>query len=281
MADTQQLPSTEEPVRPASSPTPAPTRTGLGVAALVLGIVALAGAVVPIVNYGAAVVALVGLVLGVLAILVKNRRRGVAVAGAVVSAVALILSIALALVYSAVIATVVGDAAPASTASAPDAGTPSAEDGAVPDDRGTRGNPAPLGTIVEIDSSAGTADWAVSLGPATLDADDIIAAEKESAESAPAGLQYAMVPVTVVYRGTETGTPWAELAVDFVSAAGTTHTSSDSFASAPTPLTDLKELSPGASGTGNVVVAVPTVDVEKGAWVLSTMAGEQYFFAAE
>src|SRR3712207_7277116 len=52
---------------------------------------------------------------------------------------------------------------------------------------------------------------------------------------------YAMVPVTVVYRGTESGTPWAELAIDFVSAAGV-HSSSDSFVVAPTPLTDVKEL---------------------------------------
>jgi hypothetical protein len=279
MADTK-LPGADERIQPASSPTPASMRSGLGIAALILGIVALGGSAVPVVNYGAAVVALVGLVLAVVAIVVRSPRRGVALAGAVVSVVALIVSAVFVIVYSVVLATVAPEVGPASAPPAPDTGKATHE-GAGKDDLGTRDNPAPLGTPVEVDSTAGTVDWEVTLGPAALDADDVITAENRSTEAAPTGMQYAMVPVTVVYRGTERGTPWAELAVDFVSADGAIHTSSDSFAVAPTPLTDVEELSSGASGTGNVVVAVPTADVEKGNWSLSTVSGERYFFAAE
>ncbi|MFD3443146.1 DUF4190 domain-containing protein [Microbacteriaceae bacterium 4G12] len=295
MPDAPHLSRAEEPMPPASEPaldpasepepvsepSPDAQRNGLGLAALIVGIVALVGALVPIVNYGTGALALVGILLGVVALFRRDRRRGVAVAGTVVSGVALILSIVLAIVYSLAIAGLVEEAAPTATAPPLDTGeTPSGE-GAAADTLGTRGNPAPLGTTVEVDSAAGIVEWDVTLGAATLDADDIVAAEDRFTDPAPNGFQYAMVPVTVVYRGTETGTPWAELAIDFVSAAGTTHTSSDSFAVVPAPLTDVTELAPGSTGTGNVVVSVPTADVEKGTWTLSTTLGERVYFAAE
>jgi hypothetical protein len=285
MVDTQQVHSVEEPQRPWSAPTPstarAPEGSGVALAALIVGIVALVAALVPFVNYGSWLVALLGVVLGVVALVRKNGRRGVAVAGIVISSVAVIASIILAILYSLLIATVPGMAEPAATPALPRADpSPGGQDRAT-DDLATRANPAPLGTTVRVRSSAGTVDWEVTLGPAMLDADDVVAAENPSAEPAPEGSQYAMVPVTVVYRGTDSGTPWAELAVDFVSASGTAHSSSDSFAVAPTPLTDVKELIPGAAGTGNVVVPVPAKDVAQGAWVVTSETGDQYFFAPQ
>lgn len=281
MADTQQVHSVVEPLGPVPTPWPAPMRNRLGLAALIIGIVALVGALVPLVNYGAALVALVGIVLGIVGLCRKQRPKGAAIAGAVVSGVALIVSIVLAVVYSVAVATVTSDHV--AGAGGPTTGIDAApsEDAPAGGRPGTRGNPARLGSTVKVDSSAGTVDWEVTLGPATLDANDDVAAENEFVETAPEGFRYAMVPVTVVYRGTETGTPWAELSVDFVSADGTAHASSESFAVAPSPLTDVNGLAPGASGTGNVVVIVPSADVEKGTWVLTTMLGDRYFFTAE
>jgi hypothetical protein len=286
MVDTQQVHSSvEEPFRPLSASTPstagAPEGNGVALAALIVGVVALVAALVPFVNYGSWLVALVGLVLGVVALARKNGRRSVAVAGIVISSAAVIASVVLAILYSLLMATAAGMAEPAPTPGPAGADpSPAGHDGAT-NGLATRENPAPLGTTVRVPSSAGTLDWEVTLGPAMLDADEVVAAENPSAEPAPDGSQYAMVPVTVVYRGAESGTPWAELAVGFVSAAGTVHSSSDSFAVAPTPLTDVKELVPGAAGTGNVVVPVPAEDVAEGAWVVTSEAGDQYFFAAQ
>ena len=283
MVDTEQVHSIEEPVRPAfpqASVPAVPVFAGarLDLVALIVGVVALVASPVPVVNYGACVAALVGLILGVVAYLRRNGRRGIAAAAAAVSVAAVLASVVLAILYSPVLRAV-GEAAPAGTS--PQASTgPAAERDAATNELGTRGNPASLGTTVKVPSSAGTVDWEVTLGPAMLDADDVVAAADRTTEPAQEGFQYAMVPVTVVYGGTGSGTPWAEFAVDFVSVSGTTHTSSDTFAVAPTPLTDVKELPPGAAGTGNVVVAVPKKDVTEGAWVVTSRAGDQYFFTA-
>ena len=275
MADTQRVHSVvggaPEAVHPRGT-----ERSGLGVAALVIGIVALVGSLVPIVNYATGVVAIVGLVLGIVALVQKNRRKGVAITGTILSGVALLLSVVLAIVYSLAIANGVVGTVPAVGG----AQNPGPDRDAAADEVGSRENPAPLGTTIQIGSTAGMVDWDVTLGAVTLDADDIVADENRFNEPAPEGFQYAMVPVTVVYRGADTGTPWAELSVDFVSAAGTTHAASDSFAVVPSPLTDVNELFPGASGSGNVVVAVPSADVEKGTWVLTTLFGDRYFFSA-
>jgi hypothetical protein len=55
---------------------------------------------VPVVNYVSGVVALVGLVLGIVGLVLKNRRKGLAIAGTIVSALALVLSIVFAVVYT-------------------------------------------------------------------------------------------------------------------------------------------------------------------------------------
>lgn len=80
---------------------------GLGIAALIVGGVALIGAFVPFLNYATGFIAFVGLVLGVIALFLKGKAKGVAIAGTVVSFVALILSIVMAIVYTAAFATAV------------------------------------------------------------------------------------------------------------------------------------------------------------------------------
>lgn len=86
---------------PSSTPPSQKSGNGLGLASLIIGIVALVGAVIPLVNYVSGFVAFVGLVLGVIALFLKNRTRGTAIAGSILNLVALILSIVLAIVYTA------------------------------------------------------------------------------------------------------------------------------------------------------------------------------------
>ncbi|MWV48908.1 hypothetical protein GRS96_06405 [Rathayibacter sp. VKM Ac-2803] len=104
-------------------PTPAKTGNGLGLASLIIGVLALVGAVIPIVNYVSGFVAFIGLVLGIVALFLKNRTRGTAIAGVILNAVALILSIILAIVYTAGFATGVSNAIQTAQADATDGPT--------------------------------------------------------------------------------------------------------------------------------------------------------------
>ncbi|MDO9396469.1 MAG: hypothetical protein Q7T71_07990 [Herbiconiux sp.] len=97
------------PPQPAYSPVPpnaaapgpgARKRNPLGVAALVIGIVSFVAALIPIVNYLAVLLAFVGVVLGVIALVLAGRRKAAAVAGTIVSFVALAASVVLAIVYT-------------------------------------------------------------------------------------------------------------------------------------------------------------------------------------
>jgi hypothetical protein len=90
--------------------TTGPRGNGLGVAALIVGIVALIFGVIPFVSYFGAFLAFVGLVLGVIALVLKGRKKGIAIAGTIVSGVALILSIVLSVVYTTAIVNSVNEA---------------------------------------------------------------------------------------------------------------------------------------------------------------------------
>lgn len=77
---------------------------GLGIAALILGVLGLIGAFIPILGIGAGFLAFIGLVLGIIALFLKGKAKGIAIAGTVISGVALILSIVMAIVYTAAFA---------------------------------------------------------------------------------------------------------------------------------------------------------------------------------
>ncbi|MET0713401.1 MAG: DUF4190 domain-containing protein [Mycetocola sp.] len=270
---------------PPSAP-PAISGNGLGLAALIVGIFALLGAFIPFVNYVSGVLAVVGIILGIIAVTRKNKPKKAGLSGLIVSVIALILSIVLAFAYTAGFVAAVDESLPQTKVQESE-GDAAAEEPAPADEAesaevGTRENPAPIGTTVEM-TSVGAPLYEVTLGAPTLDATTVVAAANQFNEAAPAGFQYAVVPVTVTYTGTETGTPWIDLQVEFVSAAGTTHTSSDSLAVGPSPtFMEVNELYPGASGTGNIVIAIPTADAAAGAWTVTPLfSGDTFFFAAQ
>jgi hypothetical protein len=104
------------PPPPASPSVPPAARTGagagaaaalsrnpLGLAALWVGIGAFVAALIPFVSYAAILAALVGIGLGVIALVLPARRKRAATAGAIVSGVALLVSIVLSVVYTVVL----------------------------------------------------------------------------------------------------------------------------------------------------------------------------------
>ncbi|MEU6246240.1 hypothetical protein [Glycomyces sp. NPDC047010] len=80
------------PPAPAPVPQPAPVKqgNGFGVTALVLGIVAIAGAWIPIVNVVSIVIAVIGIIFAIVALVVAGKRAG---KGKGTGATGLILSI--------------------------------------------------------------------------------------------------------------------------------------------------------------------------------------------
>lgn len=95
---------------PAPGATPPANRAnGLAITSLVLGIVAFVLAFIPAVNMFGAFVALVGLVLGIVAIFQKRASKPLAISGAAVSFVAGILSIIMIVVYAAAFVGAIND----------------------------------------------------------------------------------------------------------------------------------------------------------------------------
>ena len=88
-----------QPPPPLAQPSSKP-RNGLGLAALIVGIVAFVGAFIPLFNYAAGFIAVVGIVLGIIALVLARRPKGAAITGLVLSVLALILSVVLAIVYT-------------------------------------------------------------------------------------------------------------------------------------------------------------------------------------
>ncbi|WP_166846057.1 DUF4190 domain-containing protein [Isoptericola sp. BMS4] len=275
------------PVPPAPGTPPAPRGNGLAVAGFVVALVALALSLVPIVNNGAFVLALVGLVLAIVG-LVKARRRaprqGLAVAGIVLAVLAGAAVLASQAFYGSVLDDVADslDDTPVSTGDdapdekAADTAEPATTDEDVaadpePAEQGTRDNPFTFADTV------GNDDWTVDLGKPT-EAWDTVRAENEFNEAPPAGMEYWIVPVDATYTGAESGTPWVDLTVQFVGDDNVTY--SDSCGVIPDDLMDVGELYEGGSASGNVCVTVPAG--AKGEWTLTAgWIADPVFFRAQ
>jgi hypothetical protein len=96
----------------AGQPTPTPEKprlpgTGFGIAALILGIVALVFAFIPFLDYASWILAVLGLIFGIVGVTRKERRHGTSLVGLIISVIALILTIIMAIVYTSAFANAV------------------------------------------------------------------------------------------------------------------------------------------------------------------------------
>jgi len=261
------------PTLPSPTAEPRP-KSGLALAAMIVGIVAIIGAIIPGLSFVAFLPAIAALILGIIALVSKSAGRRKALTGVILGPIALIVAIGVS------IATIVGgvgaqiaepDQVPAPVAEPTDAPTPDAPPAA---EEGTRANPAAAGSTIEISNASGPI-WQIQIGAANLNAGDVIAAENQFNSPADPGFQYILVPVTYTYVGNESGTPWLDVTIEFVSAAGTTH--SEAYVVAPGDYKDINEMYNGASATGNLVIMAPSADIDKGTWAISTFLSEPYF----
>ena len=145
---------------------------------------------------------------------------------------------------------------------------------------GTRENPLPAGDSIEVTTRDGKPEYTVTLGAITLDGNAQVAAAGEFNDVPEAGMQYIIVPVTYTYTGEESGTPWIDVSIEFVSAAGTGHGPYEIVAMLPNATTDVSELYPGGTGSGDMAIMVPSADITSGTLALSSILATDKIFVA-
>lgn len=233
-------------------PAPQKGSNGLATAGFVLGLLGLLGSWIPLLN-------VLGIILGVLGVVLAgvglakskkaNAGKGLAIAGIVLGALAVIFAI----LINAVFVGAVDDAIDESTKTsvkAPKSGdkAASSEESADAELGTTRDNPAPLGSEITGD------DWTVTINSVkTVPADSI-------GSKAAAGSVLLSVNMTATYTGNDEqgSTPWAT--VKFVSPDGTTvdSTSGSTMFLAENEFNSLKTVYNGASIKGDQILEVPS-----------------------
>ena len=252
---------------------------GLAIASMVLGIIALLLSWVPVINNLAAVLAVVGLGLGIPA-LVRARRgthagSGLAITGLVTSVLAIAVVIATQAFYSAVIDEVQQELEQG-TGAAPDAATADAVGEPAPD-------PAPASEVVPLGVPAQIGDYQVTVDAVELDANATVAGADEFNEPATNG-QYVVAQLTATYTGTDEGTPGFDLTAVFHGTDSRQYSDADCMAFLPDDAIDAPTLNAGGSDTFQFCMDVPPTAVAGGQLSVEptmSLSDERVFFALQ
>lgn len=143
---------------------------------------------------------------------------------------------------------------------------------------GTRAQPIPVGTPATV------GDWTIVFDPTVPDAGEVIAAENQFNDPAPAGKQFVMATVHATYNGAGSKSAWVDTSVQFVGVGGNTFGSSmeDYCGTIPDALNDAGDVFAGATASGNECAAVASDQVAGGSWMVSAGFGsEPVFFATQ
>lgn len=273
-AEAQPLPGT--PTAPPYPPLPgAPasgssSRTnGLGIASIVLGGVALLLALIPILNVLGGLGALVGVVLGVIGLVQRGKAKLTAIIGAPVSILSLALSILMVVVYAVTLTgwvDTLDDGYYVITEQEPVVFEPGSSEPAEAGLGLSPDNPAPFGSTVRFGNDpddSSIREWEVTLASPTLDVTAEVVAAWPFSDLEP-GEQYASVPVTMTNLGLMPATPAVQLIFEYITPG---------FRVVEKPWINMEGtveaiggVEPGASGTGNVIIGIPTADADRGVW---------------
>lgn len=220
----------------------------------------------------------VGFILGIVALFVRDRGKGMGIAAIIVSVVGTIAGF---LVFFSVVGNAFTDAfnlAPPSAVAPGDSGdSGAAGDGADAGaaGSGTRDDPFPIGTTLQGD------EWTVTVNSVTFGATDAVMAENQFNDAPPAGYEYILVNVSAVYSGPDSDFGWS-IGVDYVTPTGETMSSSDSIAVAPGEFDWSAEVYTGGTISGNIPIAVPSATAADGVLaVKADMFGDPAFVAVQ
>lgn len=238
---------------PAGPPT---TRgSGLAIGSMVLGILALLLSWIPIINNVAAVLALVGLGLGIPALISARRGTrggtGLAITGLVTSVLALVLVVATQLFFAKVIDEV---------DRAIDEGI--SESGAAPSDPTATEDVVETSDVVPLGVAAQVGDYDVSVDAVELDGNATVASGNDFNEP-PIG-QYVVIQVTATYQGSEEGTPGWDLSAIFHGTDARQYSDSECAQVLPDDAMDAPTLNTGGSDTFQFCMDVPPAAIAGG-----------------
>jgi len=113
---------------------------------------------------------------------------------------------------------------------------------------GTRGNPAPLGSVARV------GDWEISVVEVNQDAAAVVAEENEFNDPPEDGFNFVLWNIEAEYVGEESGTLWVDTSWKVVGSDGNTF--DESCGVIPDSVSDVGETFSGASIAGNDCVAV-------------------------
>ncbi|OMQ16428.1 hypothetical protein A7K94_0202560 [Modestobacter sp. VKM Ac-2676] len=235
--------------------------SGLAVAALVVGAIALLLCWVPLVNNFAAILAVVGLALGVPALISARRGKrtgsGLALASVILSVLAIVGVLATQAFYSSVIDDVTeeinnstGDADSSAAAEAESAANAEADASAA------------AASVLSLGQSGQLSDYTVTVDSVTTNANDIVANENQFNEP-PTG-QYVLVDLTVTYNGSDEGDPWLDLSTEFVGTDARKYDTSSCMAVVPNEASDVPTLLAGGTASYQVCMDLPPTAIDGG-----------------
>jgi hypothetical protein len=271
-------PSYEPPAGPPPYGPPAgqpPTKgAGLAIASMVLGILALLLSWIPIINNLAAVLALVGLGLGIPALISARRgtRRGtgLAITGLVTSVLALVLVVVTQMFFAKVIDEV---------DRAIDEGVSQSD--IAPADTGVAEDVAATPDVVPLGVPAQVGDYEVSVDSVELDGNATVADANDFNEE-PTG-QYVVIQVTATYTGSEEGMPGWDLSAIFHGTDSRQYSDSECSVVLQDDAMDASTLNSGGSDTFQFCMDVPPTAITGGQLsiepTMSFSTDERVFYA--
>ncbi|WP_404289840.1 DUF4190 domain-containing protein [Glutamicibacter arilaitensis] len=237
------------PLEPAPNSQVPPAQTnagkGLGIAALVIAIVALTICWVPIVNNFAAVLGFVALILGIISLAIASKRRGSKGMGIAASVIAIV----------AIVLVFVTQAAYAKALDGVSAAIDDAADGEVAAPEKVIEQASDESQVLKLGEAATIGEYSVNVSAVNLEADNIIAKANTFNEKAEG--QYVLVDLSVVYNGEEEGDAWIDLSPELLGSDSRIYSTTSSMAIAPKPATDVPTLTKGGKGAYQVVFDVP------------------------
>lgn len=255
----------------------------VGLIGFIVAIVGFIVACIPPVVWVSWILLPAALVLGIVALCLKGKKKGLGIAalgisvvGAIVSAVVFFVSLAM------MFGQVVSD-----SSNLPDLSELEEEWGDAQLPEATEGTPVdpadalPLGTPIE------AGDWTYTINSVDFDAVDEIAAESSVNGSPEAGMTYILVNVTSEYSGSGSGEGQAapSLFLSFVDPDGMTYTELQKTLIAPDDLLFQSPTESEGKTTGNLALQVPEATAEEGVLAVDTTladpAGDETFIAVK
>lgn len=227
----------------------------------------------------------IAFVLGLVSLFFKNKSKWMGITALTLSIVGTIVGV---LVFMVVVSNAIDETlggGDTSVSAPPENPTAEANQGPAnraerdtgSEESGTRGNPYPVGSIIE------NGDWRVVVNSVTPAATDSVLSENDFNEPPAEGSEYMLVNYSTTYIGNnEDGEMPAMVSVEYVTADGTTVNSYDSTVLAPDPIDTTSTLYKDGTITGNVVFEVPSDTATQGVLAITPgFLGDKVFVSTK